>query len=202
MFTQRFYTIGGLSLVAVLSFAAATIADDKPQDAAKPKSEAAARFELLKSLAGTWRVLPPAEGEAGVTGTFNYRVTAAGSAVIETLFVGSGHEMVSVYTLDGDDLLMTHYCAVGNQPHCKAAAGGALNTLKFEFVKLVNGKPETDRHMHEGVITIISKDRIRQEWQGWDGGKPAGDHKVLIELERVPDAEKAAGAAKTTDGDR
>ena len=51
-----------------------------------------------------------------------YRVTASGTAVVETLFPGSDHEMVSVYTKDkkSGDLLMTHYCGLGNQPRSAA----------------------------------------------------------------------------------
>ena len=48
-----------------------------------------------------------------------YKLTGAGSALVETQFPGTGHEMVSVYHLDGDDLRMTHYCAAGNQPRVK-----------------------------------------------------------------------------------
>ena len=44
------------------------------------------------------------------------RTTGGGSAVTETLFPGTAHEMMSVYHMDGDDLVLTHYCAGGNQP--------------------------------------------------------------------------------------
>ena len=48
-----------------------------------------------------------------------FHVTAANSVVIETMFPGSDHEMVNTYHIDGDNLVMTHYCAMGNQPHLK-----------------------------------------------------------------------------------
>src|SRR5262245_29087300 len=71
-------------------------------------------FEKLKGLVGTW------EGKAhGEEVTVVFKLTGAGSALVETQFPGSAHEMVSVYHLDGDDLRMTHYCAVGNQPRVK-----------------------------------------------------------------------------------
>jgi hypothetical protein len=40
-----------------------------------------------------------------------YRVTGAGSAVVETLFPGTPHEMVTVYHARKGVLCMTHYCA-------------------------------------------------------------------------------------------
>ena len=57
------------------------------------------------------------------------KVTAGGSAVHETLFPGSAHEMVSVYHLDGADLVMTHFCALGNQPRMKADPKSPANQI-------------------------------------------------------------------------
>ncbi|MCK7511304.1 MAG: hypothetical protein MZV70_49445 [Desulfobacterales bacterium] len=45
-----------------------------------------------------------------------YRITANGSVVLETLFPGTDHEMLTLYHLDNDRLGLTHYCAMGNQP--------------------------------------------------------------------------------------
>jgi hypothetical protein len=155
--------------------------DSKP---AAPVSENAARFERLKGLAGTWKSVAR-HGEDTMEGEFHYKVTAAGSAVVETLFVGTPHEMVTVYTLSGDDLVLTHYCAMGNQPRMKAEKGGDANTIKFAFDTLQNGDPAKDMHMHEGVLSFVGDTRIRAEYQGWEGGKPAAGHKAMIELERV-----------------
>src|SRR5690349_8537960 len=58
-------------------------------------SAAVAAFERVSALAGDWAL-----ADAGAAGpvTATYRVTGAGSAVIETLFPGAPEEMVSVYT--------------------------------------------------------------------------------------------------------
>ena len=40
-----------------------------------------------------------------------YRVTASGTMVIETMFAGEPHEMINMYTVDGDSLIATHYCS-------------------------------------------------------------------------------------------
>ena len=61
------------------------------------------------------------------------KVTAAGSAVHETIFPGTGHEMVSMYHADGKDLIMTHYCALGNQPRMKLDPKSSVDKGEFRF---------------------------------------------------------------------
>ena len=59
-------------------------------------------FEKLESLAGTWdaTTLTP-DGE---------------KTTVETMFAGTQHEMINMYTVDGDALIATHYCSAENQP--------------------------------------------------------------------------------------
>ena len=106
---------GLLLTLAVTSYAA-----DKPE-AKQPQPPTNAGLETMKKLAGTWLVADkdgkPTDQVASVI-----KVTAGGSAVQETMFPGQPHEMVSIYTADGPDLVMTHYCMLGNQPRMKAAA--------------------------------------------------------------------------------
>src|ERR1051325_5418396 len=66
-------------------------------------------LDTLKSLAGTWEMTTP-DGKKLVT---EFQVTANGSAVREIMFPGAGdHEMTNMYSLDGDSMLVTHYCAM------------------------------------------------------------------------------------------
>jgi hypothetical protein len=160
------------------------VALDEKGGGDKAVSENTARFERLKGLAGTWKSVARA-GEETMEGTFTYRVTAAGSAVMETLFVDTPHEMVTIYTLDGDDLVLTHYCAAGNQPRMKAEKGGDANSIKFAFDRLGGGDPAKDMHMHEGTITFVDETHVRAEYQGWQDGKPDAGHKAVIVLEKV-----------------
>jgi hypothetical protein len=112
------------------------------------------------------------------------KVTAAGSAVQETLFPGQPHEMVSIYHRDGADLVMTHYCALGNQPRMKADPKSPANQIRFLFAGGTNLDPAKDKHMHEGTITFVDDDHI--EWTGvcWDGGKPDNSHQCDMKLVR------------------
>src|SRR5690242_16920885 len=76
-------------------------------------------FEKIKALSGEWEVAagPGSHDHGPMAGTVSYKLTAGGSAVLETLFGGSEHEMVTLYYVDGDTLAMTHYCMLGNRPH-------------------------------------------------------------------------------------
>ncbi len=60
-------------------------------------------------------------------------MTAGSTVVHETLFPEQPHEMVSVYCVDGSDLVMTHYCVLGNQPRMKADRNSPANQIVFYF---------------------------------------------------------------------
>ena len=75
----------------------------------------AAAFEQLKSLVGEWRGATPAGKPVGVT----YRLSAGGSALVETWDLGPQREALTVYHRDGAELMATHFCPHGNQPRLK-----------------------------------------------------------------------------------
>jgi len=100
------------------------------------------------------------------------KVTAGGSAVHETLFPGQPHEMISVYTVEGPDLIMTHYCVLGNQPRMKASAKSPSNQIVFEFAGGGNLDPKKDKHMHAATLTFVDDDRLEVNGTGWENGAP------------------------------
>ena len=126
----------------------------------------------MKKLAGTW-VAADKDGKPTDQVVSVIKVTAAGSAVHETLFPGQPQEMVSVYHLDGADLVMTHYCALGNQPRMKADPKSPANQIRFQFAGGTNLDPAKDMHMHEGTLTFVDDDHIEFSGVAWEGGKPA-----------------------------
>lgn len=142
--------------------------------AGEEKSEdnfAAAGFERIKGLAGEWVATGP-DGQPTDKLVSVYRVTAAGTAVMETLFPGTEHEMVTMYHADRGELVLTHYCAAGNQPHMRARPGGAPNQLVFEFTGGTNITSEKDAHMHQATITFVDSEHLRAEWLHFQDGKP------------------------------
>ncbi|MEW4571428.1 hypothetical protein AB1L88_26435 [Tautonia sp. JC769] len=162
--------------VVVLASAPGLALDEEP----KP-IDASAAFERLKSLVGTWE---QREGENVFVLT--YRLTANGSAIVETYGPGTSFEMMSVYHLDGDQLRATHYCAAGNQPRLVLdREASSPEALVFAFDGGTNFDPATDMHMHEGRILLHDADSITGEWTGYMDGKPSGTHSFV--LSRVKD---------------
>ncbi len=153
--------------VLVLSAGAAFTAPAPPTAGVKPVSAALERF---KALAGEW--VAAEDGEMVKKGDLvaRYAVTASGSAVVETVFPGSPHEMVTVYHADGSDLLLTHYCMEGNQPRMRAKN---LSGPRFDFSYDggTNIDPKRDRHMHSASLEL-GQDEIRSEWTELADGKP------------------------------
>ena len=165
-----------LSIVALMSaFALSAPADDK-------KAATLPAFEKFKQLAGEWAG-KAVEGEhAGMEVRVTYKLTSGGSAVLETIGAGSDHEMVTVIHPDGDNLILTHYCMLGNQPQMKADGKGKGDTVAFEFTKATNLKSEKDPYMHDATFTFVDKDTIKTTWTLYNDGKPAG--KSVFELKR------------------
>src|SRR5262245_3514980 len=102
------------SLLVLLALAAAASAGQTKRATADGSGKQAA-FERFKQLAGEW----VGKGE-GPGMHVTYRVTSGGTAVIETDAPGTEQEMVTIIHPDGDDLILTHYCMLGNQPQMKA----------------------------------------------------------------------------------
>jgi hypothetical protein len=136
-------------------------------DGEHKKVTANAAFETLKSLAGTWQatMLKP----DGDKTTVVYRVTGNGSVVMETMFAGSDHEMINMYTVDGDSIVATHYCSAGNQPVLRLnPAKSTAKNLVFDFVS----KTGKDTPYINGVRIHIGDDgKVQESWSS-SAGEP------------------------------
>jgi len=164
-------------MVGVLAGAGVAAGDDK----AKVGVDAKTAFAKIKTLVGDWKGEVSGEHKAKEdehqkdAPLVTYRLTGAGSALVETQFPGKGHEMVSVYHLDGDDLRMTHYCAMGNQPRLKLdRTSSSPDHLIFIFDGGTNLNPEKDQHIHGLEITFQKDGHVKSAWEGYAGGKSAG----------------------------
>jgi len=167
-----------LPMIAVSLFASVALA----QNDAKPEPKtAAAAFEKFKALDGEWVGKGTHDGHM-IDAKIIYKVTANGSAVVETIGPGSEHEMVTVIHADGDKLALTHYCAVGNQPQMSATPKADENKINFDFVRATNLKSDKDMHMHSVTFTFVDKDTLKTEWTLHSDGKPAG--KAIFDLKR------------------
>ena len=169
---RRGVAVAAMTLVAFGGLAAA-------EEKAAPT--AVQQFEMLKKMAGDWVEIDK-DGKPTDKLISSIRVTSAGSAVQETLFPGGDHEMVTMYFLDGDQLLLTHYCALGNQPQMRAAPGKDANQIAFKFVGGTNLKNPDEHHMNEATLTIAGPDRYQAEWVSCKEGQTC--HQVRFDLTR------------------
>ncbi len=131
-------------------------------------------FERMKQLVGAWEGTSSEMGKEGGKVRVEYRLTAGGSALVETLFPGSAEEMVSVYHDQKGKLAMTHYCMLRNQPHMTLAKADA-RTIELVFAKKGNDiNPAKELHMHAVAITFTDNDHIIEKWTTFENGKDAG----------------------------
>ncbi len=158
---------------------------DAPTQAVPPKKAAPTNpgFERLKKLEGTW-VEADKDGKPTDKVVSIVKLTAGGSTLHETFFPGSPMEMVSVYHLDGNDLVMTHYCMLGNQPKMKAEPNLAKNQIKWVFAGGTNLDPAKDTHMHGATLTFVDNDHIEIAGEAWENGKPSDSHCGTMKLVR------------------
>jgi hypothetical protein len=128
--------------------------------------QANAAFTRLKSLVGNWE----ADTSKGKV-TSRYELIACGSVLLEHLTVPGDDEMLTAYHLDGDQLVLTHYCMAGNQPRMVAQGFDASSgELDFAFAGASNLKPGAG-HMHDASFRLISQDRYDAKWDFFEGGK-------------------------------
>ena len=151
---MRFFLIATL-LLSPVAVSAAT--SGRPVDAA-------AAFDRLKALVGAWEA-PMKDGKLTVT----YELVAGGTAVVEK----DSMNMITVYHLDGDRLMLTHYCMAGNQPRMQARRfDPQTGELEFQFLDATNLKSPSAGHMHNAKIRFVDADHFNAGWQFYEKGEP------------------------------
>jgi hypothetical protein len=124
-------------------------------------------FDQLKSLAGEW----DGNSNEGPVKAI-YSVVSNGSAVMEHMAPGTSHEMITMYTLEGDRIVVTHYCSAGNQPTMQTASSPAANgKYDFSFVRLSGAKTPDEPHMTGLSISMPDKQHLAETWTYDDHGK-------------------------------
>ncbi len=117
------------------------------------EGEAKALFARLKRLEGEWRIVESAR-DTKVT----FEVTANGSALLEKWVMPPTGSSMTVYSLDGDRLLVTHYCPQGNAPRLLFDGVRDDDSYYFEFLDGLNLQDPNSSHQHAFWIRIDSPD--------------------------------------------
>jgi len=170
--------IRSAALILFSAFCAAALvsAHEEP----KPHS-GSSELETLKKLQGSWKGTMEEDGK-NEPATTEFKVISMGSAVQETLGRGTPFEMVDMYVDQGGKLAMTHYCAVGNQPHMVLQKGGAKQIV-LEMDKTPGIDMAKDMHMHGLTIELVDADHIVERWTSFEKGKAAKP--AVFKFERV-----------------
>jgi hypothetical protein len=91
--------------------------------------------------------------------------------------------MVTMFHLDNNRVLMTHYCGAGNQPRMQASASPDGKTITFNFIDGTNMASPKAGHMDHLVITMPDADHHTEDWTFvQEDGKQMKEH---FELARV-----------------
>ncbi len=151
--------------------------------------QAANAFERLKSLAGQWQ----AKSSQGWNEPVVFDVVAGGSVVVETNTFKEAPEntMYTMYHLDGERLMATHYCASGNQPRL-VASGVSDDGRQLTFTYLDGtGLPSRDHgHMDQAMFRFLDADRFTARWTWYQEGA----EKWLEEIEHRRESPVAAAS--------
>ncbi|HEY6464146.1 MAG TPA: hypothetical protein VIY73_28450, partial [Polyangiaceae bacterium] len=93
---------------------------------------------LTRALPGSWSM-------PGKSGPFvvSYKVISGQSALVEEWGVGTKSETETVFAPDHAELLLTHYCAQGNQPRLRVT-DVSPEAIVFRFVDVTNRMPDQD----------------------------------------------------------
>jgi len=116
------------------------------------QSDAQKSFDKLKTLVGSW--------EGTFEGTpihVTIRVTSTGNAIMHEM---TGAERpdddenhpLTVFYLEGDRLLLTHYCDMGNRPRMVAKMTPDGKTVEFDFLDMANYSNAQGSHMDHACL--------------------------------------------------
>ena len=115
----------------------------------------------LKFLMGEWKGTD-ADGKPYKT---SYALSSGGTTLAETLTTPDSPPMTTMCYSDGEQLMLTHYCSLSNQPRMRASGvKEGDKTMTFSFVDATNLRHPTDVHMHQLSIEVKDHDHFTQTW--------------------------------------
>jgi hypothetical protein len=142
------------------------------------QSDAQRSFTQLKSLAGSW------EGTMdGNPMQISLRVTSMGNALLhEMKMAGRPDDPITMLYVDGDRLLLTHYCDAGNRPRMAATMTPDGKTVEFHLLDVANFNSKQGGYRQHAVFTTLDANHHIEDWTFLVQGKPITAH---LELQRT-----------------
>ena len=125
-------------------------------------------FESLRQLVGEWKGTTP----KGRVFDVSYKLIAGNTALVETWTMASGRQTMTVYHLDKDRLLATHYCATGNQPRLQLKAPASPTSFVFDFESATNLPDPAVSHQTRFDIQLTGPDSFSRTETYLENGVP------------------------------
>lgn len=166
--------------VVLMSLCTLAFAKTDTQKTDAPKSDAQKAFDEMKTLAGSWegRVtsVPPEADIEGKPSQVTLRVTSMGHTLMhEATGAGRPDDPITMFVVEGDRLLLTHYCDADNRPRMVGRMSADGKTVEFDFLD-VTGNLKYG-HMQHAVFTVIDANHHTEDWTYLrPGDKPVQAH--------------------------
>lgn len=152
-----------LLLFLLLAALAATADEHKSAVAPNPS------FDKMKTLNGEW-VGTAIDGDKQYPASTRFQIVSDGSVLMGWLGEGTPYEMITVFHMDGQDFMATHYCAAHNQPRLVAVPSSDPNRVVFKFKDGTNIGPN-DGHMQQVAFVFDGPNHHIEEWTYLEKGK-------------------------------
>jgi hypothetical protein len=108
------------------------------------ESDKAKIFTQMKSLVGTW----VKEGVTNSNFEIQFELVAKDSTLVETWISKGKKRSLTLYHLNGENLMATHYCPQGNQPRLHLSNNSTINNMFFTYLDSTNLESLEDSHQH------------------------------------------------------
>ncbi|MCZ8195961.1 MAG: hypothetical protein ACK5SF_15950 [Hyphomonadaceae bacterium] len=114
-----------------------------PAMADEARTIAARQYEKMTTMIGEW------QSKDHPALRIVFEPTADGSVIVERWMVGERIHSMTVYHLNGEALMATHYCPQGNQPRLIMESGSVENRISFSFHDATNLRSLEESHQHQ-----------------------------------------------------
>jgi hypothetical protein len=152
-------------LICLLALASVALAQG-PQKAPAVQTDAQKAFEKMKTLAGSWKGTI-----RDIAINFTIRAASSGTAILHEGNTDGGgppkHEITMFY-VEGDRLLATHYCDGGNRSRLEGKMSPDGKTIEFSFLDVAGstrggylkglGFTMIDANHHIAELTFVMPD--------------------------------------------
>ena len=144
-----------MATLLICLLTAAVFAQDNPPKTAGAQSEGKKAFAKLKTLAGSW------QGKVmDIPIAFTIRAASSGTVILHEGNTSGGkppnHEITMFY-IEGDRLLATHYCDGGNRSRLEGKISADEKSIELSFLDVTGST--RGGYLKDMVITTIDADR-------------------------------------------